>query len=106
ADVANAVGAVVGRVRITRTATVTQPEPGLFRAHLPDGTCDFPDADAARAGTLEALARLAAAEAQAAGAAEIELGSDWSHTGAAVEGKPVFVEARAAVTATGRPRLA
>lgn len=104
-DVANAVGAVVGRVRITRTATVTQPATGIFRAHLPDGTADFEDLDTARQSVMEALARLAAAEAREAGAAEVELSEEWSHSDATVEGKPLFVEAHAAVTATGRPRL-
>ncbi|HLS18324.1 MAG TPA: hydantoinase/oxoprolinase family protein, partial [Paracoccaceae bacterium] len=104
-DVANAVGAVVGRVRITRTATVTQPELGIFRAHLPDGTADFEDLDSARAGVMDALSELAASEAREAGAAEVELSFDWSHNDATVEGKPLFVEAHAAVTATGRPRL-
>lgn len=106
ADVANAIGAVVGRVRITRHATVTQPEPGLFRVHLPDGTCDFKGPEAAREGALEALGKLTRAEAIAAGAVEVELSSDWAASSATVEGKPIFVEARAAMTATGRPRLA
>ena len=105
ADVANAVGAVVGRVRITRAATITQPEPGLFRAHLPDGIRDFPSADAARDGAAEALETLARAEAAAAGAIGIETVPDWLETAATVEGQPVFVEARMTVTATGRPRL-
>lgn len=105
-DVANAVGAVVGRVRITRTATVTQPEPGVFRAHLPDRTEDFIELDLARTAVLEALSELAASEAAKAGAAGVELSLDWSHDDATVEGRPLFVEARASVTATGRPRLA
>ena len=105
ADVANAVGAVVGRVRITRAATVTQPGAGIFRAHLPEETRDYPSAELARAGALAALAELARAEAHAAGAAEVELSQEWEETGATVEGKPVFVEATARVTATGRPRL-
>lgn len=105
ADVANAVGAVVGRVRITRTATITQPEPGVLRAHLPDGTRDFPTVATAREGTLEALAALARAEAAEAGAAELEISQEWTETTATVENQPVFVEAVASVTATGRPKL-
>ncbi len=105
ADVANAVGAVVGRVRITRAAAITEPEPGVFRAHLPEGTSDFRSAELARKGALSALADLARAEARAAGAAEVELAEDWDETVATVEGQPVFVEALARVTATGRPRL-
>ncbi len=105
ADVANAVGAVVGRVRIARTAAVTEPEPGIFRAHMPEGTRDFRSAEAARKGALAELADLARAEARAAGADETELTEDWDETIATVEGQPVFVEAEARVTASGRPRL-
>lgn len=106
ADVANAVGAVVGRVRITRAATVTEPEPGIFRAHLPHGTCDYRTAELARRGALATLAEIARAEARTAGAADVELAEDWDETVATVEGQPVFVEATARATASGRPRLA
>jgi len=86
ADVANAIGAVVGRVRIARSATVTCPAEGRFLAHLPAGEEDFASFDDARA----------AAEVHVSFAAEIR--------DAEVEGKRMLVEAT--VTATGRPRLA
>ncbi len=105
ADVANAIGAVVGRVRITRMATVTEPRPGAFRAHLPEGVRDFRSAGLARAGALAALAEAARAEARAAGAVEVEMAEEWEETVATVEGQTVFVEGTARVTASGRPRL-
>jgi hypothetical protein len=105
ADVANAVGAVVGRVRITRAATGTHPQPGVFPAHQPEETRDFRGLEQARAGALAALGQTARADARAAGAAEIELTEGWEVTTAAVEGQAVFVEGTARVTASGRPRL-
>ncbi len=41
ADVSNAVGAVAGGVLQRATATITQPQEGLFRAHLATGIKDF-----------------------------------------------------------------
>ena len=105
ADVANAVGAVVGRVRITCTATITQPEPGIFRTHLPAETRDYRSVEQARESSLAALAETARADAVAAGAADVELAEDWAETTATVEGSQVFVEGTAHVTASGRPRL-
>ncbi len=81
AEVANAVGAVVGRVAMSVEGTVTSPTPGRFVAHLPGGPQGFAEADAA----ISALARALEAE---------------------VEGQRIFVEARLRVTAQGRARLA
>ena len=106
ADVANAVGAVVGRVRIARSVTITCPADGRFRAHFPDGAEDFTGFDEARAAAeaaLDAAARAAAAEA---GAAEVHVTLATDIRDATIEGKPMLVEATVTATATGRPRLA
>ncbi|AMY69292.1 hypothetical protein AKL17_2045 [Frigidibacter mobilis] len=42
-DVANAIGAVVGRVSMHAEALVSSPGPGRFVAHLPDGPAAYPD---------------------------------------------------------------
>lgn len=106
ADVANAIGAVVGQVRITREVTISRPNDGVYRVHMAPANKDFPALepalDHARA-ALEAETRDAAAKA---GAAEIELSQDWSAKTAHIEGTLVFIEGTATVTATGRPRLA
>jgi N-methylhydantoinase A/oxoprolinase/acetone carboxylase beta subunit len=106
ADVANAIGAVVGRVRIARSVTITCPAEGRFRAHLLGGAQDFTSFDAARAATsaeLDALSRAAAAEA---GAAEVHVTLATTVRDATIEGKSMLVEATVTATATGRPRLA
>ncbi|MGQ2932185.1 MAG: hydantoinase/oxoprolinase family protein, partial [Sphingopyxis sp.] len=48
-DVANALGAVVGQVRVSVEAQVSQPREGLFRVSSPQGIRDFGDEDAALA---------------------------------------------------------
>jgi N-methylhydantoinase A/oxoprolinase/acetone carboxylase beta subunit len=106
AGVANAVGAVVGQVRIQSDVTVTEPEGGRFRIHTPDGAQDFPDLDAALA-QAEALAR-ADAEARAveagAGALRVRCARDVRQVD--TNGQTVFIEARVSAVASGRPRLA
>ncbi|MBP1805015.1 hydantoinase/oxoprolinase N-terminal domain-containing protein [Rubellimicrobium aerolatum] len=106
AEVANAVGAVVGRVALSVEGTVTSPAPGTVVAHLPDGPRRFADPDAALAALAEALEAEATARARAAGAGEVELRHALDRREAEAEGQRVFVEARLRVTAQGRARLA
>ena len=78
ADVANALGAVVGQVRVTAEARVSQPKEGLFRLAVGEMLRDFTDEEAAMA-LAEAEARaIVAARAREAGtdAAEIEIVTD------------------------------
>ena len=106
AHVANAGGAVVGQVRIARTATITCPAEGRFRAHLPDGARDFASLAEAEAAAGEALSAHARAAAAEAGAAEVHVTLATETRDAEVEGKRLLVEATVTATATGRPRLA
>ena len=110
ADVANAIGAVVGRVRVHSDVYVSQPARGTFRVHHGGAhgaghndraTLDEALADATAQATREAL-RLAA-----------EAGTDDPHASvtrvinvATVEGEELFIDATITATAAGRPRLA
>ncbi|MEM7743958.1 MAG: hydantoinase/oxoprolinase family protein [Pseudomonadota bacterium] len=105
ADVSNAIGAVAGRVHIAVVAHVSQPADGVFRVHLPAETRDCRSAAAARDTALAALREIACARAAEAGSADVELTEDWQATTVPVEGTEMFVEARAEVTASGRPRI-
>ncbi|MEM9140708.1 MAG: hydantoinase/oxoprolinase family protein, partial [Pseudomonadota bacterium] len=106
ADVANAIGAVVGQVRILREAVISRPNDGIFRVHTAPENADFPDLDRALDHARQTLTAQAQSAASAAGADEIELAEDWQPKVAHIEGKPVFIEGTARITATGRPRLA
>jgi hypothetical protein len=106
AGVANAIGAVVGRVTLRRSAAVSTPQEGLFRAHLEAGPEDFPDAEAAMTHAETVLAEAARAEAQAAGAEGIVVDLSRALRTAQVEGREVFLEAEVTAEASGRPRIA
>lgn len=105
-DVANAIGAVVGRVTMRRSGTVTSPGEGRFRVHLEAGPQDFASQAEAMAlleSTLEQAARDAAV---AAGAADVQVSVNRDVRKAGVEAREVFIEAHVSVEATGRPRVA
>ncbi len=106
AGVANAIGAVVGRVTMRETGTVTAPSEGKFRVHLAAGPEDFTDAEAALARLESVLRSRAVAAAEAAGAADIQVSVTRDVRTAGVESREVFVEAEVTVEAAGRPRVA
>ena len=106
AGVANAIGAVVGRVTMRRSGMVTTPGEGRYRAHLESGPEDFSDRDAAL-DRLEATLRQAAeAEAVAAGAADLRVRTTRDLRVASIEAREIFIEAMVTVEASGRPRVA
>ncbi|MDA7965714.1 hydantoinase/oxoprolinase family protein [Ruegeria sp.] len=106
AGVANAIGAVVGRVTLRQAGTVTSPSEGRYRVHLEDGPQDFPTPDEAL-DLLENVLREATIQSvREAGAEDIRVLVDRDIRKAKVEGKDVFVEALVTVEASGRPRVA
>ena len=106
AGVANAIGAVVGRVTMRESGTVTSPAEGKFRVHLVSGPQDFSDQNSALALLEQALRSKAQADAAAAGAADIQVTAQRDIRTAGVENREVFIEAIVTVEATGRPRVA
>lgn len=106
ADVANAVGAVVGQVRATVTVVVTTPEEGRF---IISGAGE-------RLAVLGEIAALQAARKRAMDAALTQAKADGADDAIVsvseeldvpeIEGSRKFVEARITATATGRPRIA
>ncbi|MGJ8627306.1 MAG: hydantoinase/oxoprolinase N-terminal domain-containing protein [Sulfitobacter sp.] len=106
AGVANAIGAVVGRVTMRQSGTITSPSEGKYRVHLIDGPKDFGDQDSAL-NLLETVLRdFAEADARAAGAADIQITVTRDIRKAGVEAREVFIEATITVEAAGRPRVA
>ena len=106
AGVANAIGAVVGRITLRRSGSITSPGEGRYRVHLDTGPEDFTDSEAALARLEEVLRRQAAEGAKAAGADEPRITVARDIRSARVEGREVFLEAQVTVEATGRPRIA
>lgn len=105
AGVANAIGAVVGRITMRQSGTVTSPAEGKYRVHLAEGPQDYSDADAAMALLETVLTETARAEAQAAGAEDIQIDVRRDIRTAGVEAREIFIEAEITVEASGRPRV-
>ena len=105
ADVANAVGAVVGQIRATVVVTVSCPEEDVFLitgAGVPVRACGEEEAfETARSrARSEALAH---AVASGAGDPQVRLVEDIEAP--MIEGRRKLVEARFIATASGRPRF-
>lgn len=105
-DVANALGAVVGQVRVTVEARVSQPKEGLFRLSCDSGVTDFKEEDPAVAAAEAKVRTLAASRAAEAGADEVEISVSREFRVSVVEGQRMFVEAEIVAVASGRPRIA
>jgi N-methylhydantoinase A/oxoprolinase/acetone carboxylase beta subunit len=106
ADVANALGAVVGQVRVTAEALVSQPEEGLFRLSCGEIMVDFDEEEPAIAAAEKEAHTVAAARALEAGTDNAEIDVTTEFHVSTVEGRRMFVEARIVATASGRPRIA
>lgn len=106
AEVANAIGAVVGRVTMRRAGVVTSPSEGCFRVHLDVGPKDYAILDDAMTSLEEHLRTEAFAEAALAGAEGIRVAVQRDIRTVMMEGREVFLEADVSVEASGRPRIA
>ena len=106
AGVANAVGAVVGRVSVKAQANLTQPSEGRYRLHLESGAEDFTDLEQALANAERATETEARRKALEAGAAEVKVRHDREIKRTVADGKDIFISASVSATASGRPRMA
>lgn len=106
ADVANALGAVVGQVRVHAEARVSQPKQGLFRITLGDLIKDFPDEEKALTAAEEAASAAAKIRAFDAGSETSEIAISREISATFVDGQRMFIEATIIATASGRPRIA
>ena len=107
ADVANAVGAVVGSVTQREHMSITQPTLGLFRVHDDQGPVDFTQLKDAIQFAESATATRARSKAHSAGAATIELVTKRMQTSVEPDdlSGEVFFECRVTSTASGRPSV-
>jgi N-methylhydantoinase A/oxoprolinase/acetone carboxylase beta subunit len=105
ADVANAIGAVVGRVRISRETTVSASQLGQFLVHVGIEPVTVVTLDEARSLATATLTEGLRTDMEAAGARQFETEWDWKETTVDVGGLPMFVEGRLSATGSGRPEL-
>ena len=104
AGVANAIGAVVGRVTMRQSGTITAPSEGIFRVHFVDGPEDVSVEDEALTALEERLGKIATAEAKAGGTENVQLVARRDIKRANAESRDIFIEATVSVEASGRPR--
>ncbi len=105
AGVANAIGAVVGRVRIVRSAAITRKKNGTFNAHVGGTVSAFDDLEHAAQHVESELRLEAVRRAAESGADEVEITVERADNVAIVEGAELFVDSEITVTAAGRPHL-
>ncbi len=105
AGVANAVGAVAGRIRIEKTLTITQPHADAYRVHTAEDPPDFRDLNAAKDFASKTLLETVTAEAASAGADEIETTLSYDEKAPDIGGQILFVEGIITASATGRPKF-
>jgi N-methylhydantoinase A/oxoprolinase/acetone carboxylase beta subunit len=104
--VANAIGAVVGQVRMQATGTITSAGEGSFVVHFVDGPQNFADRDTALLALESALQVEAETVVRASGVEEIRLSVSRDISEAQIENRTMFIEATVRVEASGRPRIA
>jgi hypothetical protein len=105
AEVANAVGAVIGGVHVTANIRVLQPVEGIFRVLGAGISRDLTDLAAALALAREIAAEQASAAAREAGADTVEVTVDVAEKRAMAEGRDLFIEADVTARGSGRPRI-
>jgi hypothetical protein len=107
AEVANAVGAVVGSVMQSVRVLISPQEGGeLFRVHCEDGVHDFHELEEAASFAVEAAKARAEELARRAGASSVKVVADREDHNAMAAGEEFFVQSLVTATATGRPHLA
>ena len=104
AGVANAIGAVVGRVRISRTCTISSPQHGQFVVHA-DEPSMHTSLDSALATATSFTEAQLEADMTAAGARVFDTVRTFDERTVEVSGAIMFIEGVLTLTGTGRPDL-
>ncbi len=104
AEVANAVGAVAGRVVQRADALITPLPDQRFRVHVASGNRDFDTLERAGACAEAETARLARELAAEAGSDDVEVHVERADSTARVDAVEMFIESRITALAAGPPR--
>ncbi len=103
AEVANAIGAVVGLVRSTIKLNVSTPAKNTFRVHAPQETTDFSHLNEAISFAEDLASKEAKQHAEKAGAGDIEVQLSRIDKKPVIGGKELFLESEITAVAFGRP---
>lgn len=105
-SVANAIGAVVGKITARQEGTITAPSEGLFRVHLAEAPQDFTRFEEALEALETTLIQSAQAKAKEEGAIDTQTHVSRDIRKAKIEERDIIVEAQIKVEVTGRARVA
>jgi N-methylhydantoinase A/oxoprolinase/acetone carboxylase beta subunit len=105
AGVANAIGAVVGRITMRLSGSVTSPSEGQFVVHYGPEPQIFSQKEAALDKLRRQLQTQAIERAKEAGAEDIQMSESLTERTATVEAREIFVEATLTIEASGRPTI-
>jgi N-methylhydantoinase A/oxoprolinase/acetone carboxylase beta subunit len=105
AGVANAIGAVVGKIVMRETGVISSPSEGKFLVHLDGKPVNFTSEAEALKVLEEKLTEKSIQKAKEAGAENVTVNIDREIKTADIENRTVFVEANVLVEASGRPRI-
>ena len=106
AGVANAIGAVVGKIVMRESGVISSPSEGKYLVHLDGKPVNFTSEAKALKVLEEKLTEKSIQKAKEAGAENVTVNIDREIKTANIENRVVFVEANVLVEASGRPRIA
>ena len=105
AGVANAIGAVVGKIVMRESGVISSPSEGKYLVHLDGKPVNFTNEAKAMKVLEEKLTEKSIQKAKEAGAENVNVNIDREIKTANIENRSVFVEASILVEASGRPRI-
>ncbi len=105
AGVANAIGAVVGKIIMRESGVISSPSEGKYLVHLDGKPVNFISEAKALKVLEEKLTEKSIQKAKEAGAENVSVNIDREIKTANIENRSVFVEASVLVEASGRPRI-
>ena len=105
AGVANAIGAVVGKIVMRESGVISSPSEGKYLVHLDGKPVNFTSEAKALKVLEEKLTEKSIQKAKEAGAENVSVNIDREIKTANIENRSVFVEASVLVEASGRPRI-
>ena len=105
AGVANAIGAVVGKIVMRESGVISSPSEGKYLVHLDGKPVNFTSEAKALKVLEEKLTEKSIQKAKEAGAENVTVNIDREIKTANIENRAVFVEANILVEASGRPRI-
>ena len=105
AGVANAIGAVVGKIVMRESGVISSPSEGKYLVHLDGKPVNFTSELKALKVLEEKLTEKSIQKAKEAGAENVTVNIDRDIKTANIENRAVFVEANVLVEASGRPRI-